>query len=642
MCDVSGDIRSVDRGQEKELDEVDGALFSRISHEKKCLSDKNDLDDCDGAQFSRINSAKDNSSKTKPFGTGPITLSDTDACTATPEDMDTTFEPEQKVSEVSKPASSKKKNRKPNKDNNIKHCKDVYDVEDAPQGSRSLPSLQQAKGEQCVRTHSSTFYCNEPDLNDKSEAGDPGFPVLIENKPVSEKNKPEFTLGEQNDQNAVGEGESTEIFVCDQDAHIQSCSSPESQTIIEQIPLVTGVTNHIVKTKPFNNQGSFRWRVVKGLTFPLVGLLIYFWDIGSDIKLAAEYRSEGKLDLFGITIACIIIPHILMAIVDVSWVWMDKGCKEPLRLILGVLTLGRIVRSYDYMRNTYYAKKLPKDPDSADTTQYMADETNIDTSSPSKPVPSHEMRKWYKDLARSEKRDCFMLDFINAFLESAPQLFVQLYLYYSFNLELSLTRVLNLLSSWASIAWTYAAYYRCNREALKGKEDVTFVGFAFFFTAFLAALAVRVICIVLFFVHPGLKYGAIPVGVHFIAMFIWIACKEKPPLVGTTTHACGRYLYYVFFAYVCILGFMNLQDTKARVRITLFYLLMYVESFALAAAPLYRMSESDNFKFSIHLAIIVVGCIVHVILLTNYYLLLHPTSGQCYNCERQKDNASVS
>lgn len=79
------------------------------------------------------------------------------------------------------------------------------------------------------------------------------------------------------------------------------------------------------------------------------------------------------------------------------------------------------------MHHIYKAKLLPKE-DGNET-----EENDIEPK-------QGNTRNWHKARARDEKRDCFMLDFINAFAESAPQLFVQLYLYYKYDLELNLLR----------------------------------------------------------------------------------------------------------------------------------------------------------------------------------------------------------
>lgn len=102
-------------------------------------------------------------------------------------------------------------------------------------------------------------------------------------------------------------------------------------------------------------------------------------------------------------------------------------------------------------------------------------------------------------------------------------------------------------------------------------------------------------------------------------------------LEGAVVSPLGRYLYYVFFAYVCILCFMNLKDTRARKRMTVFYTLIYIENTIMAALALWKMNETGSEK-TVHVVVLPVGFLIHVVLFLNYYLCLHPKTGVCFNC----------
>jgi hypothetical protein len=191
------------------------------------------------------------------------------------------------------------------------------------------------------------------------------------------------------------------------------------------------------------------------------------------------------------------------------------------------------------------------------------------------------------------------------------------------------------LSSWINIAWTYAAYYRSNREVIAGKQDVKFLGFAFFFCSVLSALAARFICTTLFLVNYYTWIGGLCLFVHFFVMFLWIKFKERPALEGTISETwfCGRFLYYVFFAYVSILCFMNLNNTKARKRMIVFYVVIYIENTLMAVFSFLKITENEIGTYKVeHLLVLPVGFILHVILLLIYYLFLHPKR-LCNNCK---------
>lgn len=136
------------------------------------------------------------------------------------------------------------------------------------------------------------------------------------------------------------------------------------------------------------------------------------------------------------------------------------------------------------------------------------------------------------------------------------------------------------------------------------------------------------ICIVFFLVTFKIWIGGILLSVHLITMLFWIILKEKPKLEGTASSIVGKCMYYIFFAYVSLLCFLNLQNTPAKQRMTAFYILLYIENFIMALLSFYRMNvlETWNEKL-LHLLVLPIGFSLHVLLLIAYYQLCHPKTG---------------
>lgn len=352
------------------------------------------------------------------------------------------------------------------------------------------------------------------------------------------------------------------------------------------------------------------------LLFPMLGSSLFIADIVTDIVLANDYRRSGKDDLFGITVACIVLPSLIMSIVDLSFLYLDSDqekccstCKTVtvVRWIIGLIGLGRLWRAVSHMYNIFKDKT------------------------------AHDMKtsRKYRKLQLAQKRDCYILDFINAFTESLPQLIVQLYMFYYFDLELNLTRVFSLSSSWVCIAWTYAFHYRSHREVKtdKLKPDVSYIGLFLYFVANLAALAARISCLVLLMVCFNIHIGLVVLGVNFVIMFFWIYFSQKPTLEGllreTKKFTFGRLLYYFLFSHVLCFCFVNLKDSPTRKRIILFYLIFYVGNFVMAGFIFHKImdvSYMGNEK-AWNLLFLAVGMLVHILCLLLYYKLFHPTVG---------------
>lgn len=187
---------------------------------------------------------------------------------------------------------------------------------------------------------------------------------------------------------------------------------------------------------------------------------------------------------------------------------------------------------------------------------------------------------------------------------------------------------MNILSSWASIAWTYSAYYRCNRESVHGKQDLNSIGFTIFIVSVLSALAARVICVVLFLVYFPTWIGCVVLAIHFIVALLWIVFREDPELKGTISWKVAKYLYCAFFAYVSLLCFLNLRNNRAKLRMIAFYLLIYTENFIMAAFTFHKIYVSQtDFEKLYNFIALPVGFILHISFLVIYYQIFHPKTG---------------
>ena len=197
---------------------------------------------------------------------------------------------------------------------------------------------------------------------------------------------------------------------------------------------------------------------------------------------------------------------------------------------------------------------------------------------------------------------------------------------------------LSIVCSWLSIGWAYSSYYRYQKEALHGRKDVKLLGIMVFCLAVLSALATRICCISLFLVYYPSWIGAIVLFIHFFVMLVWIAFCQKPNLEGMTSSKPGRILYYLFFSYLSIMYFVNLKDSKSRLRLLVYFLIYYLEN-SLAAGLLllktsFDYSQSVN-EFRWSLLIVPLGMFFHILLLSIFYKCIHPMA------KRSQENQNI-
>lgn len=306
-----------------------------------------------------------------------------------------------------------------------------------------------------------------------------------------------------------------------------------------------------------------------------------------------------------------------MSIVDVCFLYVDKKsgkCVTFKRWIIGLVCLGRLWRAVSYMKHLFKDKNAP------------------DTHTSSK------HRKRHLEI----KRDNSILDITNAFTDLMPQLILQFYIFYKSGLELNLTAC-KIIVSWVDIGLTYAFNYKTLREAESDRlqPDVSHIGFFCYFLANLAALAVRVSCLVGLMICSSVYIGIAVLVVNFFIILGFIRFYVKPKLEGLVgeTNTIVKGFYYVLLSYIMCFCFVNLKSPTCC-KLIGFYSMLYTQSFIMATIYFFKCSTEYCY---LPLFVAGVGIVVHFVLLLLYYKLFHPTIGAFRSVsENQAHNNSGS
>ncbi|KAL3862119.1 hypothetical protein ACJMK2_008111 [Sinanodonta woodiana] len=405
----------------------------------------------------------------------------------------------------------------------------------------------------------------------------------------------------------------------------ESCSSIDQGNHSDRKDLIVRNGNRVSKIKTLRNS-------VRPLERPLtvlattVSVLLFMADIVTDCLLAGEYYTEAKMELLYATVVFIIGPAVIISVVDLSWLYSDIK-KRPsarsngwthikwiltLRVLVGVFSFGRIVRSVQYIFH------------------YLMF-TNIKISETGKRGAE---RHYHKSRAKEERRDFYMLDFINAFTESGLQLMVQLFLFFQYDLNLDVIRVSSLFTSWISITSTLVSYYSYNRDAISSKQAPTLLGICICFIARASELAARITAIALFV--TVFHFWGFFLVFHFLGMLLWLVFFSRPKLEDIASTKFGKVLYTILFAFVLNFCFINLKETRAFKRMLVFYIILYSESFIMAILVLVNALQHDGIhSYKVQSLIIVpLGCVIHLMAQATFYLCCHPTVSEKYKCSK--------
>lgn len=295
------------------LDEVDGALFSRISSKQSDIdklakqraqnaADKENKgrDDSDRAQLSEIPSQKNNMRKkdsSQDRVSENIDENDTLECTIKPEDLNDSEGEETK--DISVCSLGARNTRKESSDSSTdSNCSARDDVSDAIQGSRvSLNHLNLENEEQAINQDSSSTFYAEPRTNET---------CLSESRTNDEHSLFYLPDSETEDfQSSVRvnpvEAVTSQFGNCDRNERVGEAFELTHLMNGEHVPAhedaadkTTNVT--ALNTQKIEKNRSFYLHLFKALIFPIISLIIYIWDIGSDIRLAVSYKESGWYD----------------------------------------------------------------------------------------------------------------------------------------------------------------------------------------------------------------------------------------------------------------------------------------------------------------------------------------------------------
>ncbi|XP_014778597.1 XK-related protein 4 [Octopus bimaculoides] len=341
--------------------------------------------------------------------------------------------------------------------------------------------------------------------------------------------------------------------------------------------------------------------------FILLTMILILVDVSSDLVLAFSYLNRSHYVWFGLTLAFVLVPSVSNSILSLYFYYHDYKeeqqfkSKDPnfrssstlwiLRIVFTILQMAPIVRNLETFRYGIKSK----------TTQSKDDHI------------------YYNKWMLRESADARMLGLFECFMESAPQLTLQLHiLVVDPTTTLGPLKIINLLSSWITISWSLTSYHRALRFVLKDKS-LSLCASVTYFMWRIFEVGPRII-IISMFMTEYYYWVAVLLSLHWILVFSWFQFGE----LKFCETAIGQTLFNMLLAFISIFCSFDPHSGKSRYRYLLFYAIFYGQNIILFTLWFCFTNHKGTWYHLAVLLFVLCGAILHTIFFGCYYVCCHP------------------
>ncbi|XP_041358886.1 uncharacterized protein LOC121375480 [Gigantopelta aegis] len=317
-------------------------------------------------------------------------------------------------------------------------------------------------------------------------------------------------------------------------------------------------------------------------------LLTFMLDCGTDILVTVNLFEKGHVVWGSLTAGFVIGPLILIQIFSLKWHLTD-GSLSCCTAIPHLVLLAPVQRYLRVIRLALRARQ-------------------------NKPQKFEDVERVYR-----EQNDVCILRLIESFLESAPQLVLQLYIIL-LHRDISWLIGLSLVCSLVSLAWALTAYTDGLRLAYRDLYRRNFLTLAVHFLWQASITGARVFAFVIF-ATVFKAWVFLAAGIHWVGMTLWIASKGTDFGDGQ----CERNLFQMVSGLIYIFCFLNLREGQTRYRLLTYYAVMLAENILFVVLWFtYKNMTSPQLDIIVP-AVVFGGYILGLLCLMVYYRFLHPS-----------------
>uniref|UniRef100_A0A4W3J8S7 XK-related protein n=1 Tax=Callorhinchus milii TaxID=7868 RepID=A0A4W3J8S7_CALMI len=372
----------------------------------------------------------------------------------------------------------------------------------------------------------------------------------------------------------------------------------------------------------------------------LAALAVYACDVGTDLWLAVDYYLRSRYWWFALTLLFAALGSVAVQVFSFSsatgasarqqqqqqqqqqpsanrapgTAGKRSSCSFCLCLLQSLVHLLQLGQLWRYLRTIYLGIRSRR---------------------------SGEQDRWrfYWNMVY-EYADVSMLHLLATFLESAPQLVLQLCIVIQSH-RLEALQGLTAAASLVSLAWALASYQKALRDSRNDKKPIGYMAVIIQFCWHFFTIAARVITFALFASVFQLYFG-IFIVLHWCIMTFWIVHCE-------TEFCITKWEEIVFdmvVGIIYIFSWFNVKEGRTRCRLFIYYFVILLENTALSALwYLYRAPQiTDAFAIPA-LCVVFSSFLTGIVFMLMYYAFFHPNGprfGQTPSCACKEPVATFS
>ncbi|XP_061661643.1 XK-related protein 9 [Syngnathoides biaculeatus] len=346
------------------------------------------------------------------------------------------------------------------------------------------------------------------------------------------------------------------------------------------------------------------------LLLTVVGLLLYLVDIWIDVGLSLEYLLDRHYIRSALTFSFVLAGLLVTQIFSHAWYEDDLddalmnprgkstilGMSKWKLMIVHLCGAGIFTRYYHLLKCGFRV------------VWFSTGSLNEDA------------KKEAHHLLFCQATDLSMLKLFEAFLESAPQLLLQIYIVLG-NGEASVVQYFSMVISFLNIAWALLDYRRCLRRSLpRTREMPSGIPTVVYFLYKLCTITSHILSYSLLLVLT-------PYCVIALVAILWLLGTMWSHLLRTNFCSTRSHemVYRTVVGFILTFTFFNVKGQDTRISMTVYYFLYSLINVTspLLLALLKPDVQTETF-FLVISVFIFSGTVLGLVCLVLYYLHLHP------------------